>query len=58
MNKGLEDITVSKQNYRALMSGNPSWATSKSIGSYSEEDLWTVVDAQRAGTDLAIGTEV
>ena len=52
----LTDIPVSENNYKAIMSGNPSWSASKSKDLYSEDDLWLVIEAERAGVDLAIGT--
>ena len=53
----IENIRVSEHNYRALFSTAPAWNPDKDSGSYSLEDLWIVVDAQRAGVNLDIGSE-
>jgi len=55
--KGVEDIKVSVHNYRAIMSGTPSWASNKPQGLFGEDELWLLIEAERAGTNLAIGTE-
>ena len=52
----VQDFALSKNNYTALMSNKPGWSPDKPSGVYSESDLWLCVAAQRAGTDLAIGT--
>ena len=52
-----ESTTIEGDYYRALMSGNPSWATGKPEGEYRLDDLWVCVDAIADGTVLDIGVE-
>lgn len=51
----VETFMVAGQNYKALMSGNPPWATGKPEGDFRKEDLWACVDAIRNGVELEIG---
>lgn len=65
-NKPYEEVTVdhSKKEetimivgdlFDSLMSGKPSWSRQKEEGTFSEDDLWLVIEAIDSGDVLEIG---
>lgn len=50
-----ETLTISGDDYQALMSENPPWAPTKPGNTFRKDDLWFAIDAIRSNTALDTG---